>query len=151
MSNVPEVLKPEYFFDMDLVEYKELFEGVSFVWEVVKTMQEKTKVDEITQSLCNSVNDSGSSAATVIGNVNLRVADGAKIAAGVTISGDGGCVSIDSGADIRPGTVIIAGKNKVYIGSDSKIGPNAHIDAGKGSVCVGNKVTLRQGAYLREV
>ena len=151
MSNAPEVLKPEYFFDMDFMEYHDLFDGVSFVWEVVKKMQDVTTVDQLTRSRCESVSNAGQNSATVIGSVEVRIASGAKIGPQVTIAGDGGLVSIDEGAEIRPGTMIAVGKKAVYIGPGVKLGPNAHIDAAKGSVCVGEKATLRQGAYLREL
>ena len=151
MSSVPEVLKPDYYFDMELMECRELFEGVSFVWEVVKNMQGKTAVDKLTQTLCESVNDQGEHTATVLGSVEVRTGSGSKVGPNVSISGDGGLVSIDEGAEVRPGTMIIAGSNAVYIGRGAKVGPNAHIDASKGSVCVREKATLRQGAYLREL
>ncbi len=151
MSNVPEVLRPEYYFDMDLMECKDLFDGASFVWEVVKNMQKVTPVDTHTQKRCQSVNNVGKNTISVVGSVDVRIGAGAIIGPNVTIYGDGGIVSIDEGAEIRPGSVIIAGGKAVYIGSGSKIGPNAHIDATKGSVCVGEKATLRQGSYLREL
>ena len=151
MSNAPDVLKPEYFFDMNLVEYKELFDDVSFVWEIVKKMQDKTAVDNVTRSRCESVPHAGVNSANVVGIVDIRVGAEAKLSPNVTISGEGGLVCIDEGANILPGTMIIAGNNSVYIGRDAKVGPNAHIDASKGSICVGNGATLRQGAYLREL
>ncbi len=150
MSNAPDVLKAEYYFDMDKMEYRELFEGADFVWEVVKNLQDKTGVDNVTRAKCGSV-DKGDSSANVVGNVDVRQAAGAKVCSCATIIGDGGLVAIDDGAEVRPGTVIITGGNAVYIGKGSKIGPNAHIDASKGSVCVGDNVTLRVGAYLREL
>lgn len=151
MSTVPEVLRPEYFFDLELMEYKELFEGTSFVWETVKKMQEGTPVDDITRSRCETVTHSGENPADVSGSVEVRIAAECKVGPRVAVSGDDGLVCIDEGAEVRPGTMIIAGKNAVYIGKGAKVGPNAHIDATKGSVCVGDKATLRQGSYLREL
>ncbi len=152
MSDVPDVLKASYFFDMEKMEHPELFADATFVWEIVKGMQGTKVVDNVTRAKCGTVKNAGdASAATISGSVTVKVAADAKIGANVTISGDGGCVCIDEGADIRPGTMIIAGKNAVYIGKNAKIGPNAHIDAGKGSCCVSDGVTLRQGAYLREL
>lgn len=152
MSTIPEVLKPEYFFDLDKMEYKELFEGVSFVWEVVKKMQEVTPVDQLTRAKCESVSHSGKNPADVSGSVEVRVSAGCKVGSRVAISGDsGGLVCVDEGAEVRPGTMIITGKNAVYIGRGAKVGPNAHLDATKGSICVGEKATLRQGSYLREL
>ncbi len=37
MSDIPEALRPEYFFDLELMEYSELFEGACCVWEVMKS------------------------------------------------------------------------------------------------------------------
>ena len=149
MSSIPEVLRPEYFFELDLMEYTELFEGVSYVWEVVRKMQEGTDVDRITRAKCESIADSGENPADILGSVEVRTAPGCKVGPRVTISGDGGLVCIDEGAEVRPGTMIIAGKNAVYIGRGSRVGPNAHFDATRGSICVGEKVTMRQSSYLR--
>ena len=151
MSTVPEVLRPEYYFDLDLMEYRELFDGVGCVWEVVKKMQDSDIIDQITRTRCAAVADAGESPATVQGAVDVRIASGCAVGPSVVITGDGGIVCIDEGAQIRPGTMIIAGGNAVYIGAGAKVGPNAHIDATKGSVCVGGKATLRQGSYLREL
>ncbi len=152
MSNVPDVLKPEYFFDMNLLGYSEIFENVSFVWEAVKNMQDKTVVDNLVRKQCQSEHYSDNGFDNICGNVEVRISPDAKIGPNVTIGGDeGGIVFIDDGAEIRPGTVILAGSNAVYIGKGAKIGPNAHIDAGKGSCSVGDKATLRVSAYLREL
>ena len=151
MSSVPDVLRSEYYFDMDLMECKDLFEGASFVWEVVKNMQGVTAVDTHTRKRCESVSNEETNTISVIGSVDVSIGSGARIGPNVAIYGDGGVVGIDEGADVRPGTVIITGGNAVYIGRGSKIGPNAHIDATKGSVCVSDKATLRQGSYLREL
>ncbi len=152
MSNVPDVLKPEYFFDMSLLGYSEIFENVSFVWEAVKNMQNKTVVDNLARKQCQAENYSDNSFDNICGSVEVRISPDAKIGPNVSIAGDeGGIVFIDDDAEIRPGTVILAGSNAVYIGKGAKIGPNAHIDAGKGSCGVGDKATLRQGAYLREL
>lgn len=152
MSNVPDVLKAEYFFDMDKMEFKELFENASFVWEVVKNMQDKTAVDKVTRARCQGVKGSGGkSNATVTGKVEVRESASGQLASSVYISGDGGLVSVAEGALVYPGTVINTGGNAVYIGKGAKVGPHAHIDAAKGSVCVGDGATLRQGAYLREL
>lgn len=151
MSKIPEVLKPSYFFDLESMEYQELFENVSFVWEVIKKMQEGAPVDQLTRAKCEVVSGSGEKPADISGSVEVRIAEGAKVGPYVVISGDGGLVCIDKGAQVRPGTMIIAGKNAVYIGPGAKIGPNAHLDATKGSICVGEKSTLRQSSYLREL
>ena len=151
LSTPPDVLKPEYFFDMKLVEYPELFQDVGFVWEVVKRMQDKAAVDTITRSKCESVPHVGTNSANVMGIVEIRVAAESKLGPNVSISGEGGLVCIDEGATILPGTMIVSGNNAVYIGRNAKVGPNAHLDATKGSICVGDKATLRQGAYLREL
>ncbi len=152
MSNVPDVLKPEYFFDMNLLGYSEIFENVSFVWEAVKNMQDKTAVDNLARKQCQSEHCSDSPADNVCGNVDVRISPDAKVCPNVAFCGDdGGIVYIDDGAEIRPGTVILTGRNAVYIGKGAKVGPNAHIDAGKGSCIVGDNATLRQGAYLREL
>ena len=151
LSNVPDVLRPEYYFDLDLMEYKELFEDDEFVWDVVKKMQEKTVIDQITRGKCDAVTHSDKNPNKVVGSVEVRIAASARVWPGVVLSGDGGIVCIDKEADVRSGTIIIAGKNAVYIGCGAKVGPNAHIDATKGSICVGDKVTLRQSSYLREL
>lgn len=159
MSTIPDVLKPEYFFDLDLMDYRELFDNVSCVWEVVKKMQEGTPVDKLTRARCEPVTDSvgsrqadsGENAPDISGSVETRIAKGARVGPYVVISGDGGLVCIDEGAEIRPGTMIIIGKNAVYIGRGAKVGPNAHLDASKGSICVGEKAVLRQGSFLREL
>ncbi len=151
MSTVPEVLRPEYFFDLERMEYKELFEGVSYVWEIVKKMQDGSTVDELTRRRCEAVSHAGENPTDVMGSVEVRIAAGAAVGPRVAISGDGGLVCIDAEAQVRPGTMIIAGKNAIYIGRGAKVGPNAHLDATKGSICVGEKATLRQGSYLREL
>ena len=151
MSTIPEVLRPEYFFDLDKMEYKELFEGASYVWEVVKKMQEGTPVDQITRGKCESVSHSGENPADVLGSVEVRIAPESTVGPRVAIWGEGGLVCIDEGAQVRPGTMIVAGKNAIYIGRGAKVGPNAHLDATKGSICVGEKATLRQSSYLREL
>lgn len=151
LSTVPKVLRPEYYFDLNVMDYRELFQAVSYVWEVVERIQEETTVDDITRRLCETVADCGETSTDISGRVEVRIAADCKVEPRVTLSGDGGLVCIDEGADIRPGTTIISGQNAVYIGKGAKVGPNAHIDATKGSVCVGDKATLRQGSYLREL
>lgn len=151
MSDVPEVLRPEYYFDFEKMDYKELFDGVGYVWEALKKMQDSPAIDQITRARCASVSDSGGKKPEIIGSAEVRIAAGARVLPHVVISGEGGLVCIDKGAEIRPGTMIIAGKNAVYIGPEAKVGPNAHLDASKGSICVGEKATLRQGSYLREL
>ena len=103
MSSVPEVLKAEYYFDMDLMEYHDVFEGASFVWEVVKNMQGKVVVDKLTRTRCEAVIQAEQNTAAVLGTVDVRIGSGAKVGPNVTISGDGGAVSIDAGAEILPG------------------------------------------------
>ena len=61
LSTVPEVLRPEYYFDLDLMEYRELFDGVGCVWEVVKKMQDSDIIDQITRTRCAAVADAGES------------------------------------------------------------------------------------------
>ena len=152
MSNVPDVLKPQYYFDMELLGFSELFENVNFVWEAVKEMQGGSTVDGIVRAQCASDHYTDAPYQNVSGNVEVRISPEAKVGANVFISGnDGGLVFIDDGADVRPGTMILTGSNAVYIGKGAKVGPNAHIDATKGSCSVGDKATLRQGAYLREL
>ena len=152
MSDVPDVLKPAYYFDMDLLGYSEVFEGVSFVWEAVKNLQGKTIVDTITRAQCRSEHYTDTVFENTQGNVDVRISPDANVGPNVVIAGDdGGMVFIDDGAEVRPGTMIIAGGNAVYIGKGAKVGPNAHIDATKGSCSVGEKATLRVGSYLREL
>lgn len=152
MSVVPHQLKPEYYFDMSKMEYKDLFTGAGFVWEVVKKLQDETAADKIVRGLCRSEHYQDNGFQGSIGAVDVRVSPSATVGPNVFMSGDSGSmVFIDDEAEVRPGTMIIAGKNAVYIGKGAKIGPNAHIDASKGSVAVGAKATLRQGAYLREL
>ncbi len=151
LNTIPKVLRPGYFFDLARIEYTELFDGVSAVWDVVKKMQDKATVDRMTRGRCDAVTDSGQHAADVLGSVQVRIAPEARVGPRVAIAGDGGLVCIDAEAEVRPGTMIIAGKNAVYIGPRAKVGPNAHLDATKGSICVGDNATLRHGAYLREL
>lgn len=151
MNAAIDILNPEYYFDLELMDFAGLFDGVPHVWDVVKRMQEETPVDELTRARCEPVSHSGAAPAGVSGNAEVRFAAGSSVGSGVAITGNGGLVCIDEGAEIRPGTMIIAGKNAVYIGRGAKVGPNAHIDATKGSICVGDKATLRQGSYLREL
>lgn len=151
MGTVPEVLRPEYYFDLELLGHEEVMAGVSYVWEAVKKMQDKTTVDGMTRAKCEAVLGSGDAKVDILGSVEVRIAEGAKVGPYVVVSGDGGLVCIDEGAEIRPGTTLITGKNAVYIGPGAKVGPNAHCDATKGSICVGEAATVRQSAYLREL
>ena len=59
MSEVPDSLRSEYFFDLNLMEHAQLFEGISCVYEVVKKMQEGGAVDDIVRKRCDAVVHSG--------------------------------------------------------------------------------------------
>ena len=69
MSDAPAVLKPEYYFDMDLLGHSTLFNNVSFVWEAVKNMQDKTIVDRMTRERCSSEHAFGRGRDGLIGSV----------------------------------------------------------------------------------
>ena len=151
MKEVPEILKPEYYFDLNLVEYAGVFEGISFVWEAMRIMQDGKLVDSITRTRCASVAQGGVIPPTqLLGPVRTCIAKSAQVGPMVTISGEeGGLVCIDDGARLLPGTMISAGKNAVYVGKGVSVGPNAHVDAGGGSICIGEKAVLSTGAYVR--
>ena len=151
MNAIPNIFNPAYFFDLDLMDYGKLFDGVSAVWEAVARMQEGRIVDSIVRARCASVSDGGGAKPHVSGDVEVRVAGGAEIGTYVAIAGDGGLVCVDEGAKLLPGTVITAGRNAVYIGRGAIVGPHAHLDASKGGMCVGEQARVRQCAYLREL
>lgn len=151
MQKLPEVFKPEYFFDAAFMDYSELLENVSAVWEAVERMQDGAIVDAIIRRRCASVSDSGGAKLHISGAAEVRVARGATIGPYVAVAGKGGLVCIDEGAEILPGTVITAGDNAVFIGRGAIVGPNAHLDASKGGICVSEEAKIRQCAYIREL
>ncbi len=151
MNIIPQILRPDYFLDLKLMDYLDLFEGVSGVWEIVRNLQKKTIAEKITRDRCAAVRSSNSSEPHISGKVEVRMAHGAIVGPNVFIAGEGGMVCIDEGAELLPGVMISTGGNAVYIGRGAKVGPNAHIDASNGAICVGEAAHLRQGAYIREL
>ncbi|MBN1645270.1 glucose-1-phosphate thymidylyltransferase [Candidatus Woesearchaeota archaeon] len=130
MEQIPEFLKPEYYFS-NLDKYKEIFEGVNFVWEAIPKISEfvRKKTEEAGEKI-------------IIG-------EGTKISDGAVIEGPcliGRNCQIRPGAYIRENVVIYDGciirgeiKNSLmmensaaahwpYIG-DSIIGENANLGA----------------------
>ncbi len=152
MTNVPNALRPQYFFDLSQMDFPELFKDVTYVWEVVKRLQDTSNVEALVRAKAGTVGGGGKTDAEILGGVPVKIASSARVHRSVVISGsEKGLVAIDDEAEIGPGTVISAGGNAVCIAKGAKIGPHAHIDAAKGAVYVGEKATLRQGAYLREL
>ncbi len=150
MSDVPEVLKPEYYFDLDSFEHRALFEGAAFVWDAVAKLQQKEYVEELARRKFEQSEAPVAPEPMAQGGQPIKIAEGAVIRPHVTFSGTGG-ILLDEGAEILPGTVIDAGEHYVYIGPGATVGPHAHLDARKGSIYVGAQAKLRQSCYLREL
>ncbi len=150
MTNIPDILKLEHYFDFKLADYRELFDDCEFAWDAIRKLQDGKFVDAICRARCAAAQVGGASPARITGGVHTRIAKTAQIDPFVVISGeDGGLVSIGDGAEILPGTVISAGRNAISIGNGVTVGPNAHIDASAGSICIGEEASLRQGAFAR--
>ncbi len=150
MSVIPDMLRSEYFFDVNLVEYKEIFDDVSYVWEIVRKIQAGEFINRLARSGCQAVSVSELNGFNVNGSFEGRIANGSVIGPGVVVSGAGGVLCVDKGAEIKPGTFINVGTNAVYIGCGARVGPNAHLDAVKGSIYISANVELRQCSYVRE-
>ncbi len=152
MTNISDIMRPERFFDAEFIQYKELFQGISCVWEIVKNMQTGDSVNRLTREKCdNTTRAAGKNKIKISGSADVRVAGGCVIEPGVVVSGTGGLVCFDEGAVVKPGTFIETGGNAVYIGRGVHIGPNVCLDAAKGSICISDNAELRQGAYVREL
>lgn len=150
VSAIPTAVRPEYYFDLDLLGFADLFADDPFVWGGVTKLQCSDYVDRLARAACAGAACAATTAPEVQGKVEVCVAPGAVVGPRVVVVGDGGLVCIDDGAEVLPGTVITAGMNAVYIGPRAWIGPNAHLDAVRGSIVVCREAAVRQGAYVRE-
>jgi len=149
MPNLPPILRPEYYFDLDSFEHRELFSGTAPVWEAIKRLQDGDYVRRLVEAKCQQGEEI--ELPECYGEVHVHAAAATKIWPHVVFSGEGGAVSLDEGADIRPGTCIDAGTHCVYIGKNTVVGPHAHLDARQGPIYVGDNVVLRHGAFIREL
>ena len=95
MEQIPEFLKPEYYFSKENIEkYKELFEGIKYVWEALPRISEYVR------------KKTGSEGKKIILGEGTRISEGAVI--------EGPCV-IGKNCQIRPGAYI---RESVIIGDN---------------------------------
>jgi len=138
------MLKPEDFFDLSQTQFKDLFDGIEYVWDALKKIKEYIR---------NNIkpNVSGIRKGEVFINQTVVLYGDEVIESGFDISFIKKKLVIKKADKILGGaSVVYAGAylmdDDIYIGKGTIIEPGALI---KGPAVIGDNTELRQGAYLR--
>lgn len=141
------MLKPKDFFDLSRFEHQELFEGVEYVWEVLKRI--KDYVRQSIQPNLSQVRKNGDVLSkTYVLYQGYVLEAGFELRPGDASKGE---FKVYQGGKELPGaTILYAGvtlvDDQIYIGEGSVVEPGALI---KGPTIIGKNTEVRQGAYIR--
>lgn len=138
------MLKPEDFFNLSDVRFKDLFDDIEYVWDALKEI--RNYIDKHIEP-----NVSGLKKGDVFINKTRILYNGSIIESGfdISVSGKKTIVKKD-GVVLEGASIIYAGAvlmdDNIYIGKGTVIEPGVLI---KGPAIIGDNTELRQGAYLR--
>ncbi len=141
------MLRPEDFFDLSGYRYKELFEGIEYVWESLKKKKGFIK-ETIAPNVSKIIKKGNVLDKTCILYMDELITDGFELQMGDATKGGFRVFrkgEILEGASVLYATAVLT-SDDIFIGRGTVVEPGALI---KGPAIIGEYTEVRQGAYIR--